>query len=134
MQQDRHCPEQSCQECASPLPMKGGQVFIRGEQQPDYVQVSVQDNGVGIPASDLPHASLTVFIRSNPISRANTAAWDLGLSVAKVMVEMHGGRIWAESNEGVGSTFTFLCPSTLSKTETRKLKKPLQSRNPRQID
>jgi signal transduction histidine kinase len=34
----------------------------------------------------------------------------LGLSVAKVMIEMHGGRIWAESKEGEGSTFTFLLP------------------------
>jgi signal transduction histidine kinase len=34
----------------------------------------------------------------------------LGLSVAKVMIEMHGGRIWAESAEGAGSTFTFLLP------------------------
>jgi len=34
----------------------------------------------------------------------------LGLSVAKAMVEIHGGRIWAESTEGMGSTFTFLLP------------------------
>jgi two-component system sensor histidine kinase VicK len=34
----------------------------------------------------------------------------LGLSVAKVMIEMHGGRIWAESMEGMGSTFIFLLP------------------------
>jgi signal transduction histidine kinase len=34
----------------------------------------------------------------------------LGLSVAKVMIEMHGGRIWAESAEGLGSTFIFLLP------------------------
>ena len=34
----------------------------------------------------------------------------LGLSVAKVMIEMHGGRIWVESKEGLGSTFTFLLP------------------------
>ncbi|HEX2696905.1 MAG TPA: ATP-binding protein [Anaerolineales bacterium] len=42
----------------------------------------------------------------------------LGLSVAKVMVEMHGGRIWAESTEGKGSTFLFLLPVTASQNES----------------
>ena len=41
----------------------------------------------------------------------------VGLSVAKVMIEMHGGRIWAESTEGIGSTFSFLLPVDLKNEE-----------------
>ena len=42
----------------------------------------------------------------------------LGLSVAKVMIEMHGGRIWAESKEGEGSAFTFLLPANKKSEES----------------
>ena len=41
----------------------------------------------------------------------------LGLSVAKVIIEMHGGRIWVESMEGMGSTFIFLLPVNQKNTE-----------------
>jgi two-component system sensor histidine kinase VicK len=88
---------------------ENGQVIIRGEQQPDYVQISVQDNGVGIPASDLPRVFDRFYQVESHLTRRH-GGMGLGLSVAKVMVEMHGGRIWAESNEGLGSTFTFLLP------------------------
>jgi two-component system sensor histidine kinase VicK len=42
----------------------------------------------------------------------------LGLSVAKVMIEMHGGRIWAESIENKGSNFTFILPATSSQIDS----------------
>jgi len=42
----------------------------------------------------------------------------LGLSVAKGMIEMHGGRIWVESKEGLGSIFTFLLPLKSNKNES----------------
>lgn len=88
---------------------EGGQVLIRGEQQPDFIQVSVQDDGVGIPAEDLPRVFERFYQVESHLTRRH-GGMGLGLSVAKVMVEMHGGRIWAESTEGSGSTFTFLLP------------------------
>ena len=55
-------------------------------------------------------ASLNASSRWKRISRVVTVAWVLGLSVAKAMIELHGGRIWVESEEGKGSTFIFLLP------------------------
>jgi len=88
---------------------EGGKVIIKGEQQSDYVQVTVEDNGVGIPARDVPHVFDRFYQVESHLTRKH-GGMGLGLSVAKVMVEMHGGRIWAESAEGVGSKFTFVLP------------------------
>ncbi|MDP1546954.1 MAG: GAF domain-containing sensor histidine kinase [Anaerolineales bacterium] len=98
-----------------------GQVIIRGEKQPDYVQVAVQDNGLGIPSNDLPRVFDRFYQVESHLTRRH-GGMGLGLSVAKVMVEMHGGRIWVESAEGLGSTFTFLLPviSKSSGPETEK--------------
>ena len=88
---------------------EGGKVIIRGEQKSDHIQVSVEDNGPGIPARDLPHIFDRFYQVESHLTRKH-GGMGLGLSVAKVMVEMHGGRIWANSAEGVGSKFTFVLP------------------------
>lgn len=100
---------------------EGGEVSIRAEQQPDFVEVSVKDNGVGIPSRDLSHVFDRFYQVESHLTRRH-GGMGLGLSVAKVMVEMHGGRIWVESREGFGSTFTFLLPVNLEKEkpETEK--------------
>jgi len=89
---------------------EGGQVIVRGEQKPEYITVTVQDNGLGIPAKDLPHIFDRFYQVESHLTRRH-GGMGLGLSVAKVMIEIHGGRIWAESKEGEGSTFTFLLPT-----------------------
>lgn len=101
---------------------EGGEVIIRAEQQPNFVEVSVKDNGVGIPARDLPHIFDRFYQVESHLTRRH-GGMGLGLSVAKVMVEMHGGRIWAESREGAGSTFTFILPVGPEK-EKPEIKKP----------
>lgn len=88
---------------------EGGEVVIHAEQQPDHILVSVQDNGLGIPPKDLPHIFDRFYQVESHLTRKH-GGMGLGLSVAKVMIEMHGGRIWAESREGKGSKFTFLLP------------------------
>ncbi|MBL8063045.1 MAG: GAF domain-containing protein [Anaerolineales bacterium] len=88
---------------------EGGEVIVRGEQQTDYIKVSVQDNGIGIPTRDLPRVFDRFYQVESHLTRRH-GGMGLGLSVAKVMVEMHGGRIWAESIEGDGSTFSFILP------------------------
>ena len=88
---------------------EGGEIVVRGEQQPNYVKVSVKDNGIGIPASDLPHVFDRFYQVEDHLTRKH-GGMGLGLSVAKVMVEMHGGRIWADSEEGRGSIFSFILP------------------------
>jgi signal transduction histidine kinase len=87
----------------------GGQVIIRGERQPEYITVTVQDNGLGIPAKDLPRIFDRFYQVESHLTRRH-GGMGLGLSVAKVMIEMHGGRLWAESKEGEGSSFSFLVP------------------------
>jgi signal transduction histidine kinase len=87
----------------------GGQVLVKSEAIPGFVKVSVIDNGVGIPAQDLPRIFERFFQVESHLTRRH-GGMGLGLSVAKVMIELHGGRIWAESVEGKGSNFTFLLP------------------------
>lgn len=94
---------------------ENGRIIIRAEQQPEYVKVSVQDNGIGIPSTDLNHIFDRFYQVESHLTRKH-GGMGLGLSVAKVMVEMHGGRIWAESQVGEGSVFSFLIP--IRKTES----------------
>ncbi len=87
----------------------GGHIRVLTEAVPGYVKVSVTDNGIGIPRKDLPRVFDRFFQVEGHLTRRHNGM-GLGLSVAKVMVEMHGGRIWVESVEGQGSTFSFLLP------------------------
>jgi signal transduction histidine kinase len=87
----------------------GGQVLVSAEAVPGYVKVSVTDNGVGIPAADLPRVFERFFQVESHLTRRH-GGMGLGLAVAKAMVDIHNGRIWAESVEGKGSNFTFLLP------------------------
>jgi len=88
---------------------QGGHVLVTGERLPGYVKMSVTDDGVGIAARDLPHVFDRFYQVEDHLTRRH-AGMGLGLSVAKAMVELHGGQIWAESSEGRGSSFSFLLP------------------------
>jgi signal transduction histidine kinase len=88
---------------------KGGHVTIRGGLDAGFVKVTVEDDGVGIPSKELSNIFERFYQVESHLTRRH-GGMGLGLSVAKVMVEMHGGRIWAESTEGKGSIFTFLLP------------------------
>lgn len=86
----------------------GGQVVVGAEQDGSQVRFWVQDTGVGISAEDLPR----IFERFYKADRArSTSGTGLGLAIARHLVEAHGGRIWAASEAGKGSTFTFTIPT-----------------------
>jgi signal transduction histidine kinase len=87
----------------------GGHVAIAAEAVPGYVKVSVVDDGIGIPAQDLPRVFDRFYQVSSHLTRKH-GGMGLGLSVAKAMIEMHGGHISVESAEGKGSIFTVLLP------------------------
>jgi len=90
----------------------GGQIIVQALEQGEpgkeqYILFLVSDNGIGISADDLPR----IFERFFKSDRArSTGGTGLGLAIAKHMVEAHGGKIWAESIEGKGSTFYFYIP------------------------
>lgn len=84
-------------------------IAARRNQTTNMVEISVADNGIGIPADQLPY----VFDRFSRTERdviQDTVGTGLGLSIAKGLVEAHGGEIWVESEEGHGSCFTFTLP------------------------
>jgi two-component system phosphate regulon sensor histidine kinase PhoR len=85
----------------------GGKVLLRASRQDDTVIFSVQDTGIGISPDDLPR----IFERFYKADRARaTSGTGLGLAIARHLVEAHGGKIWAESELGKGSTFFFSIP------------------------
>jgi signal transduction histidine kinase len=89
---------------------KGG-ITLTARQQEKMVHVSVADTGEGIPAGELP----LIFERFYRVDRSRTrktGGSGLGLTIAKRLVEAHGGTIKVESEPGQGSTFTFTVPVT----------------------
>jgi len=87
----------------------GGYLFVVAEEVPGYVKLTVKDNGIGIPAQDLPHIFERFYQVESHLTRKH-GGMGLGLSVAKMNIELHGGRIWVDSVEGQGTTFTILLP------------------------
>lgn len=88
---------------------EGGQVTISACQVNQGVEVSVKDTGPGIPAENL----TTIFNKyqqAAPAGSYRMKGTGLGLSIAKHIISSHGGRIWAESRPGEGSTFIFALP------------------------
>ena len=87
---------------------EGGRVTIDARRVEGEVWISVADTGPGIPPEDLPR----IFDPYWQARRTARLGAGLGLTIAKGIVEAHGGRIWVESRPGAGSTFTFALPIT----------------------
>src|SRR5712692_9964675 len=88
---------------------KQGGVTIRAELDGERVDYSVADTGIGIPNDQLDHIFGEFRQVDSSISR-EFGGTGLGLSITKTFVELHGGRIWVESEPGRGSTFHFAIP------------------------
>ncbi len=85
----------------------GGKIEITARSANKFLEVAISDTGVGIKATDLDR----IFERFYKTDKARASGGTgLGLSIARHTVEAHGGRIWVDSVEGEGSTFTFTLP------------------------
>jgi len=88
---------------------RGGLIVLQGRIKKDEVVISVTDEGVGIAPEDL-NRLFDKFFRAKLGSGTDIIGTGLGLPISRTIVEAHGGRIWAESQLGRGSTFYFTLP------------------------
>jgi NtrC-family two-component system sensor histidine kinase KinB len=88
----------------------GGRVTVEAKRAgEDKVEVGVQDTGIGIASEDLSKL-FQRFVQVGERRQTDVSGTGLGLSIAKEIVELHGGRIWAESEKGQGTRFVFTLP------------------------
>jgi two-component system phosphate regulon sensor histidine kinase PhoR len=88
----------------------GSRIDVRIRLLGTDVEVSVRDNGPGIPAADLPRL-FERFYRVDKGRSREQGGTGLGLSIVKHIIQLHGGRAWVESEIGKGSAFFFTLPS-----------------------
>ena len=100
----------------------GGSITIGASNQGSEILIWVKDSGVGIAAEQLPH----IFDRFWQAQKKERRGIGLGLSICKAIVEAHGGRIWAESTVGVGTTMFFTVPAVpqAEQRSTRRARSP----------
>ena len=91
------------------LTPSGGRVTVTASRHNGAVDVAVADTGPGISADELPRV-FERFFRVDASRSRDDGGTGIGLAIARSVVEAHGGRIWADSQPGKGSTFTFELP------------------------
>jgi signal transduction histidine kinase len=96
----------------------GGHITITGERQGEWVAITVEDDGMGIPAEDQERI-FEKFERANPQARKNGAG--LGLSLVRSFIELHGGRITIDSRVNEGTKITCHLPVKISPRQARTL-------------
>ena len=89
---------------------EGGRITVRVIEQPNEIEFSISDTGIGIAPADFPKL-FEKFQQVQPlVGEATAKGTGLGLAISKRLVELHGGRIWAHSDKDKGSTFFFTLP------------------------
>lgn len=89
------------------------------EKPQEYIHIQIEDEGPGIPTEDLTHI-FDRFYRADASRSSSTGGSGLGLSIAQKIITDHGGRIWAESIEGVGTSINFVLKKMHRKEDTNE--------------
>ncbi len=97
----------------------GGTVTVGAARRQDAVEVSVADEGIGIPQSDQEQIFRKFYRGADAELRVGSGGTGLGLFIARGLVTAMGGRIWVSSREGEGSRFAFELPAALADSVTR---------------
>ncbi|WP_027339107.1 sensor histidine kinase [Halonatronum saccharophilum] len=88
---------------------EGGKIRVEILARKDYIQIDIIDNGIGIPIEDQDRI-FERFYRVDKSRNRQDKGSGLGLAIAKEIVNIHGGEIWVDSEEGRGSEFSFILP------------------------
>jgi len=97
------------------VPKDTGMIKVNVELQDDIVIVSVSDNGCGIPKEEIGNL-FTKFYQTDASRNRERNSSGLGLSICSSMIELHHGRMWAESDAGYGTTIKFQLPLITQQT------------------
>lgn len=90
---------------------EGGQIEVLGKQLSNEILVSVIDTGIGIDKEE--HETIFERFRQAGNRKMKAGGTGIGLNLAKLILELHGGKIWVESEEGKGATFSFCVPTEM---------------------
>ena len=94
------------------------QITLSAKIAEKMVEISVRDQGQGIPKDEIAKI-FAEFGRASVKSTAGEKSTGLGLAIVKRIVEAHGGRIWVESEVGVGSVFSFTLPLQPARADSK---------------
>ena len=89
----------------------GGSVFVTVSGQAGFVELMIEDDGVGIPEED----RIRIFDRGVRLDSGKPGT-GLGLAISKSVIEKHGGKIWVESKPGKGARFCFALPAAKARS------------------
>ncbi|MDD5190427.1 MAG: HAMP domain-containing sensor histidine kinase [Dehalococcoidales bacterium] len=98
---------------------EGGKITLRAKDAGQQIIFQVQDTGRGIPEDEQKLLFQAYHRQAN--DEENLSGLGLGLSLCKLLVELHGGKIWAESEPGKGSTFSFSIPVRPTEQEQEQI-------------
>ncbi len=103
---------------------ENGTIWVNIYDSGDFIEISVKDNGVGIP-EEMQERIFERFVQSSPLFTRTYEGSGIGLSLVKALVDAHGGKIRVESKVGIGSEFVVSLPNRLSKKDPTFLQSKL---------
>ncbi|MBI3161229.1 MAG: hypothetical protein HYZ23_01905 [Chloroflexi bacterium] len=112
------------QNAGAATPIEGSirlRVQTRTEEESEFILIQVTDSGGGISADDMSHVFTRLYRADNALIQG-VGDTGIGLSIAKTLTEAQHGRIWVESEQGAGATFSVLLPIAVSKEKKTKVK------------